>query len=144
MFRGIPQMDDLLRTIADFRNNFEAGFPTNNEVRSTTLNGPLQGHLEVPDPGAAIEVEMTNSPLTTVPLYNSEADHCQQITAAEAHLKDKKKAKDMMMRFIDQQQILIDSGIVEPSSLKASMDALKKAETAVADSEKRVSKQSLQ
>ncbi|GIY44700.1 hypothetical protein CDAR_26911 [Caerostris darwini] len=87
MFRGISQMCDLLRTIADFRNNFEADFPTNHEVRSTTLNGPLQGHLELPDPGAAIEVETTNSPLTTVPLYNSEADHCQQITAAEAQEK---------------------------------------------------------
>ncbi|GIY09180.1 hypothetical protein CDAR_535311 [Caerostris darwini] len=127
-------MDDLLRTIADFRNKFEADFSTNHDVRSTMLNGPLQRHLEVPDPATAIEVEMTNSPLTTVPLYNSEADHCQQITAAEAHLKDKKKAKDMMMRIIDQQQILIDGGIVEPSSLKTSMDALKKA---VADSEKR-------
>ncbi|GIX74122.1 hypothetical protein CDAR_555971 [Caerostris darwini] len=80
---------------------------------------------------------MTNSPLTTVPPYNSEADHCQQITAAEGHLKGKKKAKAMMMRIIDQQQILIDGGIVEPSSLKASMNALKKARTAVADSEKR-------
>ncbi|GIY39357.1 hypothetical protein CDAR_466581 [Caerostris darwini] len=72
----IAEMDDLLRTIADFRNKFGADFPTNHDVLSTTLNGPLQGHLEVPDPGAAIEVEVTNSPLTTVPLYNSEADHC--------------------------------------------------------------------
>ncbi|GIY05157.1 hypothetical protein CDAR_388381 [Caerostris darwini] len=121
MFRGISQMDDLIRAMADFRNKFEADFPTNHDVLSTTLNGPLQGHLEVPDAGAAIEVEMTNSPLTTVPLYNSEADHYQQITAAEAHLKDKKKAKDMIMRIIDQQQILVDGGIVEPSSLKASV-----------------------
>ncbi|GIX96125.1 hypothetical protein CDAR_46191 [Caerostris darwini] len=119
--------------MADFRNKFEADFPTNHDVRSTTLNGPLQGHLEVPDGGAAIEVEMITCN------YNSEADHCQQITAAEAHLKDKKKAKAMMMRIIDQQPILIDGGIVQPSSLKASMDALKKAEAAVADSEKRES-----
>ncbi|GIY57045.1 hypothetical protein CEXT_69921 [Caerostris extrusa] len=40
MFRRISQMDDLLRTIAIFAENFEVDFPTNHQVRSTTLNGP--------------------------------------------------------------------------------------------------------
>ncbi|GIY74199.1 hypothetical protein CDAR_619251, partial [Caerostris darwini] len=48
----------------------EVDFTTNRDVRSPTWNGPL----EVPDPGAA--TEMSTSQLTTVPLYNSEADLC--------------------------------------------------------------------
>ncbi|GIX83447.1 hypothetical protein CDAR_372711 [Caerostris darwini] len=75
-------MDNLLRTMAEFRSNFENNFPFKQDVRSSTGNGPPEDHLEVPSPGAAAEAMITESSITTVPLFNSEADHCLSITAA--------------------------------------------------------------
>ncbi|GIY28600.1 hypothetical protein CDAR_292731 [Caerostris darwini] len=69
---------NLLQTMAEFGSKF----PPNLNARFSTGNGPPQDHFEVPSPGASAEAMITESPMTTVPLFNSEADHCLNITAA--------------------------------------------------------------
>ncbi|GIY53432.1 hypothetical protein CDAR_4041 [Caerostris darwini] len=54
--------------------------------RGTVL---LRTILKYPVPGAAAEAMITESPMTTVPLFNSEADHRLNITTAQTQLKDK-------------------------------------------------------
>ncbi|GIY19714.1 hypothetical protein CDAR_16661 [Caerostris darwini] len=81
---------------------------------------------------------ITESPMTTVPLFNSEADHCLNITAAKTQLKDKEKAVEMMHQIIKKQNILIDGGFIEPHTIKPTMDGLKKAEDALAEATKRL------
>ncbi|GIX66637.1 hypothetical protein CDAR_45451 [Caerostris darwini] len=48
--------------------------------------------LKVPDPGTAPEASTFH--LTAVPVQNSEADICQQTTAAEQNLKERKKLNE--------------------------------------------------
>ncbi|GIX76192.1 uncharacterized protein CDAR_484341 [Caerostris darwini] len=81
---------------------------------------------------------ITESPMTTVPLFNLEADHCLNITAAKTQLKDIEKAVEMMHQIIKKQNILIDGGFIEPHTIKPTMDGLKKAEDALAEATKRV------
>ncbi|GIX72563.1 hypothetical protein CDAR_5881 [Caerostris darwini] len=126
-------INNLLRTMAEFGSKF----PSNLDPRFSTGNGPPQDHFEVPSPGGAAEVMITESPMTTVPLFNSEAGHCLNITAAKTQLKDKEKAVEMMHQIIKKQNILIDGGFIEPHTIKPTMDGLKKAEDALAEAKKR-------
>ncbi|GIY21751.1 hypothetical protein CDAR_291361 [Caerostris darwini] len=97
-------INNLLRTMAEFGSKFSP----NLDARFSTGNGPPQDHFEVPSPLAAAEAMITESSMTTVPLFNSEADHCLNITAAKTQLKDKEKAVEMMHQIIKKQNILID------------------------------------
>ncbi|GIY38616.1 hypothetical protein CDAR_285271 [Caerostris darwini] len=126
-------INNLIRTMAEFGSKF----PPNLDARISTGNGPPQGHFEVPSPAAAAEAMITESPMTTVPLFNSEADHCLNITAAKTQLKDKEKTVELMHQFIKKQNILIDGGFIEPHSIRPTMDGLKKAEDALTEATKR-------
>ncbi|GIY19709.1 hypothetical protein CDAR_16631 [Caerostris darwini] len=121
----------LIQEMAEFKTKF----PINLNARFSTANGPHQDHLQVPSSGAAAEALITESPMSTVPLYHSEADHCMNITAAKIQLKE--KAVDMMRQIIKKQNILIDGCFIEPHAIKPTMDGLKKAEDALAEATKR-------
>ncbi|GIY44350.1 hypothetical protein CDAR_289021 [Caerostris darwini] len=97
----------------------------------------LRTILKYTVPALPSEAMITESSMTTVPLFNSEADHCLHITAAKTQLKDKEKAVEMMHQIIKKQNILIDGGFIEPHSIKPTMDGLKKAEDALAEATKR-------
>ncbi|GIY66499.1 hypothetical protein CDAR_386781 [Caerostris darwini] len=97
-------INNILRTMAEFGSKF----PPNLDARFSTGNGSPQDHFEVPSPGSAAEDMITESPMTTVPFFNSEADHCLNITAAETQLKDKEKVVELMHQIIKKQNILID------------------------------------
>ncbi|GIY57372.1 selenoprotein N [Caerostris darwini] len=94
----------LIQEMAECKTKFQP----NLNARFSTGNGPPQDHLQVPSSGAAAEAMITEFPMTTVPLYHSEADHCMNITAAKIQLKDKENAVDMMRHIIKHQNILID------------------------------------
>ncbi|GIY12577.1 hypothetical protein CDAR_213691 [Caerostris darwini] len=79
----------LLQDLATFKKNF----PSMQHVFSTG-NGPLQDHLQVPSSSAAAEAMLTEPPLL------SDADHCTNITAARAQLKDKEKAVDLIRQIL--------------------------------------------
>ncbi|GIX93685.1 hypothetical protein CDAR_521611 [Caerostris darwini] len=85
-------INNLIRTMTEFGSKF----PPKLDTGFSTGNGPPQDQFEVPSPGAAAEAMITESPMTTVPLFNSEADHCLNITAAKTQLKDKEKAVELM------------------------------------------------
>ncbi|GIY54834.1 hypothetical protein CDAR_465821 [Caerostris darwini] len=87
-------------------------------------NGPLKDHLQVPSSSAAAEAMLTEPPLL------SDADHCTAITAARAQLKDKEKAVDLIQQILQNQNILIDGGVIQRTALKPTMDGLKTAEAA--------------
>ncbi|GIY16220.1 hypothetical protein CDAR_580611 [Caerostris darwini] len=74
--------------------------------------------------------------LTEPPLL-SDADHCTAITAARAQLKDKEKAVDLIQQILQNQNILIDGGVIQRTALKPTMDGLKTAEAALAEATKR-------
>ncbi|GIY81496.1 hypothetical protein CDAR_614551 [Caerostris darwini] len=116
----------LLQDLATFKKNF----PTMQHVFSTG-NGPLKDHLQVPSSSAAAEAMLTEPPLL------SDADHCTAITAARAQLKDKEKAVDLIQQILQNQNILIDGGVIQRTALKPSMDGLKTAEAALAEATKR-------
>ncbi|GIY00445.1 hypothetical protein CDAR_12691 [Caerostris darwini] len=117
----------LLQDLATFKKNF----PTMQHVFSTG-NGPLKNHLQVPSSSAAAEAMLTEPPLL------SDADHCTAITAARAQLKDKVKAVDLIQQILQNQNILIDGGVIQRTALKPTMDGLKTAEAALAEATKRV------
>ncbi|GIY21490.1 hypothetical protein CDAR_413201 [Caerostris darwini] len=119
----------LLQNLATFKKNF----PSMQHVFSTG-NGPLQDHLEVPSSSAAAEAMLTEPPML------SDADHCTNITAARAQLKDKEKAVDLIRQILQNQNILIDGGVIQRTALKSTMDGLKTAEAALAEATKRLSK----
>ncbi|GIY10317.1 hypothetical protein CDAR_44211 [Caerostris darwini] len=116
----------LLQDLATFKKNF----PSMQHVFSTG-NGPLQNHLEVPSSSAAAEAMLTEPPML------SDADHCTNITAARAQLKDKEKAVDLIQQILQNQNILIDGGVIQRTALKSTMDGLKTAEAALAEATKR-------
>ncbi|GIY62836.1 hypothetical protein CDAR_89761 [Caerostris darwini] len=97
----------------------------------STGNGPLKDHLQVPSSSAAAEAMLTEPPLL------SDADHCTAITAARAQLKDKEKAVDLIQQILQNQNILIDGGVIQRTALKPTMDGLKTAEAALAEATKR-------
>ncbi|GIY89187.1 hypothetical protein CDAR_402401 [Caerostris darwini] len=74
---------------------------------------------------------ITDSPILT------EAEHCSHITAAQTQLKDREKAVDMMQQIIRHQGVLIDEGLMKPTALKPTLEGLKKAEDALAETTKR-------
>ncbi|GIY36227.1 hypothetical protein CDAR_522081 [Caerostris darwini] len=117
----------LLQDLATFKKNF----PSMQHVFSTG-NGPLQDHLEVPSSSAAAEAMLTEQP----PML-SDADHCTNITAARAQFKDKEKAVDLIRQILQNQNILIDGGVIQRTALKSTMDGLKTAEAALAEATKR-------
>ncbi|GIY30286.1 hypothetical protein CDAR_583941 [Caerostris darwini] len=117
----------LLQDLATFKKNF----PTMQHVFSTG-NGPLKDHLQVPSSSAAAEAMLTEPPLL------SDADHCTAITAARAQLKDKEKAVDLIQQILQNQNILIDGGVIQRTALKPTMDGLKTAEAALAEATKRI------
>ncbi|GIY03503.1 hypothetical protein CDAR_231371 [Caerostris darwini] len=116
----------LLQDLATFKKNF----PSMQHVFSTG-NGPLQDHLQVPSSSAAAEAMLTAPPML------SDADHCTNITAARAQLKDKEKAVDLIRQILQNQNILIDGGVIQQTALKSTVDGLKIAETALAEETKR-------
>ncbi|GIX98364.1 hypothetical protein CDAR_303591 [Caerostris darwini] len=116
----------LIQEMDDFKNKFSP----NPDARLSTGNGPHQDHLQVPSPGAA-EAIITDSPILT------EAEHCSHITAAQTQLKDREKAVDMMRQIIKHQGVLIDEGLMKPTALKPTLEGLKKAEDALAETTKR-------
>ncbi|GIY34267.1 hypothetical protein CDAR_120661 [Caerostris darwini] len=116
----------LLQDLATFKKNF----PTMQHVFSTG-NGPLKDHLQVPSSSAAAEAMLTEPPLL------SDADHSTAITAARAQLKDKEKAVDLIQQILQNQNILIDGGVIQRTALKPTMDGLKTAEAALAEATKR-------
>ncbi|GIY53514.1 hypothetical protein CDAR_495011 [Caerostris darwini] len=117
----------LLQDLATFKKNF----PSMQHVFSTG-NGPLQDHLEVPSSSAAAEAMLTEPPML------SDAHHCTNITAARAQLKDKEKAADLIRQILQNQNILIDGGVIQRTALKSTMDGLKTAEAALAEATKRM------
>ncbi|GIY00314.1 hypothetical protein CDAR_24831 [Caerostris darwini] len=98
---------------------------------SSTGNGPLKDHLQVPSSSAAAEAMLTEPPLI------SDTDHCTAITATCAQLKDKEKAVDLIQQILQNQNILIDGGVIQRTALKPTMDGLKTAEAALAEATKR-------
>ncbi|GIX86940.1 hypothetical protein CDAR_70111 [Caerostris darwini] len=117
----------LLQDLATFRKNF----PTMQHVFSTG-NDPLKDHLQVPSSSAAAEAMLTEPPLL------SDADHCTAIIAARAQLKDKEKAVELIQQILQNQNILIDGGVIQRTALKPTMDGLKTAEAALAEATKRL------
>ncbi|GIY86080.1 hypothetical protein CDAR_465041 [Caerostris darwini] len=117
----------LIQEMDDFKNKFSP-IP---DARLSTGNGPYQDHLQVPSSGAA-EAMITDSPILT------EAEHCSHITAAQTQLKDREKAVDMMQQIIRHQGVLIDEGLMKPTALKPTLEGLKKAEDALAETTKRI------
>ncbi|GIX76284.1 hypothetical protein CDAR_418481 [Caerostris darwini] len=75
--------------------------------------------------------------MLTEPPMLSDADHCTNITAARAQLKDKEKAVDLIRQILQNQNILIDGGVIQRTALKSTMDGLKTAEAALAEATKR-------
>ncbi|GIY58235.1 hypothetical protein CDAR_83721 [Caerostris darwini] len=116
----------LIQEMDDFKNKFSP----NPDARLSTGNGPHQDHLQVPSSGAA-EAMITDSPILT------EAEHCSHITAAQTQLKDREKAVDMMRQIIKHQGVLIDEGLMKPTAMKPTLEGLKKAEDALAETTKR-------
>ncbi|GIY00310.1 hypothetical protein CDAR_24811 [Caerostris darwini] len=116
----------LIQEMDDFKNKFSP-IP---DARLSTGKGPHQDHLQVPSSGAA-EAMITDSPILT------EAEHCSHITAAQTQLKDREKAVDMMQQIIRHQGVLIDEGLMKPTALKPTLEGLKKAEDALAETTKR-------
>ncbi|GIY73382.1 hypothetical protein CDAR_493521 [Caerostris darwini] len=116
----------LIQEMDDFKNKFSP-IP---DARLSTGNGPHQDHLQEPS-SAAAEAMITDSPILT------EAEHCSHITAAQTQLKDREKAVDMMQQIIRHQGVLIDEGLMKPTALKPTLEGLKKAEDALAETTKR-------
>ncbi|GIX68981.1 hypothetical protein CDAR_414971 [Caerostris darwini] len=75
---------------------------------------------------------ITDSPILT------EAEHCSHITATQTQVKDREKAVDMMQQIIRHQGVLIDEGLMKPTALKPTLEGLKKAEDALAETTKRI------
>ncbi|GIX86938.1 hypothetical protein CDAR_70101 [Caerostris darwini] len=119
----------LIQEMDDFKNKFS---PIT-DARLSTGNGPHQDHLQVPSSGAT-EAMITDSPILT------EAEHCSHITAAQTQLKDREKAVDMMQLIIRHQGVLIDEGLMKPTALKPTLEGLKKAEDALAETTKRTTR----
>ncbi|GIY33973.1 hypothetical protein CDAR_368021, partial [Caerostris darwini] len=116
----------LIQEMDDFKNKFSPIA----DARLSTGSGPHQDHLQVRSSGA-VEAMITDSPILTG------AEHCSHITAAQAQLKDREKAVDMMQQIIRHQGVLIDEGLMKPTALKPTLEGLKKAEDALAETTKR-------
>ncbi|GIY53431.1 hypothetical protein CDAR_4031, partial [Caerostris darwini] len=131
----IKYLQEFIRGL-EFFHKYSSKNKENKTVNSELKCSPIDGERSSSGPFARTQFRRAEAMITDSPIL-TEAEHCSHITAAQTQLKDREKAVDMMQQIIRHQGVLIDEGLMKPTALKPTLEGLKKAEDALAETTKR-------